>query len=41
MEREDHPYQVIQHSLLSFETGMVRHDAEKVYQSFSAILEEY
>ena len=41
MEREDHPYEVIQHSLLSFETGMVRHDAEKVYQSFSAILEEY
>ena len=37
----EHPYVVIQHPLLSFETGMVRHDADRVSESFAKVMEEY
>ena len=41
MKEKDHDYIVLEHSLLSFETGTVRHDAAKVRDSFRKILEEY
>ena len=38
--QKDHDYEVTGCSLLSFDTGVIRHDADKVRRSFEKIMEE-
>jgi 2-phospho-L-lactate transferase/gluconeogenesis factor (CofD/UPF0052 family) len=36
----EHPYKLYSHSLLSFDTGKIRHDAAKVRDSFIRVMED-
>ena len=38
--QKEHDYEVTGCSLLSFDTGVIRHDADKVRRSFEKIMEE-
>ena len=38
---KEHDYQIVEHSLLNYSTGSARHDADKVRDSFTKILEEF